>query len=226
MAMFTRREWFVTTGALAGALAIQRPVNTQAGVLRLYIARHGETDWNVQKKVTGTTDIPLNARGRAQASMLHETLRGITLDAVYCSTLSRSMETARVAAPTMMATRLADLAEQNQRRFQGGRNDTVEFLRRHADPDDTLDGGESLNQLTARVRRALDRIRREHTSGNVLIVAHNITNKMVLRVLLDLDVRKAMTIDQANDEVYLVELQSGLRPRAWKLIRDSNLGDL
>jgi broad specificity phosphatase PhoE len=158
--------------------------------------------------------------------MLHETLRGITLDAVYCSTLSRSIETAKVAAPTMMATRLADLAEQNQGRFQGGRNDTAEFLRRHADPDDTLDGGESLNQLSMRVRRALDRIRKEHQSGNVLVVAHNITNKMVLRVLLDLDVRKAMTIDQANDEVYLVELQSGLRPRAWKLIRDSNLGDL
>jgi len=224
--MLTRREWLATTGALAGVFSLQRPVAAQAGVLRLYIARHGETDWNVQKKVTGTTDIPLNATGRAQASMLHETLRGITLDAVYCSTLMRSIETARVAVPTMMATRLADLQEQNQGRFQGTRNDTPEFLRRHADPDDTLDGGESLNQLTARSRRALDRIRKEHPSGNVLIVAHQITNRMILRVLLDLDVRKAFAIQQVNDEVYLVELQQGMRPRLWKLIRDSNLGDL
>ena len=224
--MLTRREWLAGTAALVGVASYQRAVAAQAGALRLYIARHGETEWNVEKKVTGTTDVPLNATGRAQASLLHDTLRGISLDAVYCSTLSRSMETAKVAAPTLMATRLADLAEQNQGRFQGGRNDTPEFLRRHADPDDTLDGGESLNQLAARVRRALDRVRQEHPSGNVLIVAHNITNKMILRVLLDLDVRKAFTIDQANDEVYLVELQSGLQPRIWKLIRDKNLGDL
>jgi broad specificity phosphatase PhoE len=180
----------------------------------------------VQKKVTGTTDVALNATGRAQASLLHDTLRGVSLDAVYCSTLSRSIETARVAVPTIPATRLADLAEQNQGRFQGGPNDTPEFLRRHADPDDALDGGESLNQLMARVRRALDRIRQEHPSGNVLIVAHSIANKMVLGVLLDLDVRTAFRIEQANDELYLVELQPALRPRVWKLIRDKNLNEL
>ncbi len=225
--MLTRRRFVATAGLLAGALVEGRRAAAQPNdTLRLYIARHGETDWNVEKKVTGTTDVSLNATGREQAASLRDTLKGIPLDAVYSSTLSRSMETARIAAPGFQAAHLAELGEQNQGRFQGTRNDAPEFVRRHADPDDTLDGGESLNQLTARVRTALARIRREHPSGNVLIVAHSITDKMILRVLLDLDAKTAFAIEQGNDELYLVELQPGAAPRLWKLIRKTTLGEL
>src|ERR1041384_8547771 len=82
----------------------------QTGSLRLYIARHGETDWNVQHKLQGMTDIPLNDNGRRQAAAPAESLNGVPLDAIYSSTLSRRRDTARtVGGPSMMVKSLDGL---------------------------------------------------------------------------------------------------------------------
>jgi broad specificity phosphatase PhoE len=197
------------------------------GGLRLYIARHGETDWNVLHRLQGWTDRPLDETGRRQAVELAETLKGIRLDAIYSSTLSRSRDTATtVAAKTMAVKSLDGLRERNYGHYQGGSDTDPEYLRRSNDWADRLDDGESLNQLLARSRESLAQIRREHPSGNVLIVAHRITNQMILRALLDLTPEQTVKIVQDNDEVYLVELDPGAKPRLWKLIRQKNLGDL
>jgi broad specificity phosphatase PhoE len=197
------------------------------GSLRLYIARHGETDWNMLHRLQGWTDRPLNETGRRQAVELAETLKGIRLDAIYSSTLSRSRDTARTVAGSAMTVRSLDgLRERNYGHYQGGSDTAPEYLRRSNDWTDRLDDGESLNQLLARSRESLTQIRREHPSGNVLIVAHRITNQMLLRALLDLTAEQTVKIVQDNDEVYLVELDPGATPRLWKLIREKNLGDL
>ena len=58
--------------------------------MRLYMVRHGETDWNKAKKVQGRADIPLNAYGRELAEKTAEGLRGISFDLAYTSPLSRA----------------------------------------------------------------------------------------------------------------------------------------
>jgi broad specificity phosphatase PhoE len=197
------------------------------GSLRLYIARHGETDWNALHRLQGWTDRPLNETGRRQAVELAGTLKGIRLDAIYSSTLSRSRDTARTVAGTAMTVKSLDgLRERNYGHFQGGSDTAAEYLRRSNDWTDRLDDGESLNQLLARSRESLTQIRREHPTGNVLIVAHRITNQMLLRALLELTPEQTVNIVQNNDEVYLVELDPGAKARLWKLIRENNLGDL
>jgi broad specificity phosphatase PhoE len=197
------------------------------GTLRLYIARHGETDWNALHRLQGWTDRPLNETGRRQAVELADALKGIRLDAIYSSTLSRSRDTARtVADDTMTVKSLDALRERNYGHYQGGSDTAPEYLRRLNDWTDRLDDGESLNQLLGRSRESLTQIRREHPTGNVLIVAHRITNQMLLRALLDLTPDQTAKIVQDNDEVYLVELDPGAKPRLWKLIRQKNLGDL
>jgi broad specificity phosphatase PhoE len=207
-----------------GSVAPEAQAN---GSLRLYIARHGETDWNVLHRLQGWTDRPLNETGRRQAVELSETLKGIRLDAIYSSTLSRSRDTATtVAAKTMTVKSLDGLRERNYGHFQGGSDTAPEYLRRSNDWTDRLDDGESLNQLLARARESLAQIQREHPTGNVLIVAHRITNQMLLRALLDLTPEQTVKIVQDNDEVYLVEIDPAARPRLWKLIRQKNLGDL
>src|SRR5262245_36314377 len=184
------------------------------GGLRLYIARHGETDWNVLHRLQGWTDRPLNETGRRQAVELAETLKGIRLDAIYSSTLLRSRDTATtVAGKTMTVKSLAGLRERNYGHYQGGSDTAPEYLRRSNDWADRLDDGESLNQLLARSRESLAQIRRAHPSGNVLIVAHRITNQMILRALLDLTPEQTVKIVQDNDEVYLVELDPGAKDR-------------
>src|SRR5687767_1781404 len=83
--------------------------SAQAGTLRIYLARHGETDWNTQGRIQGWTDTPLNATGREQAIQLKSRLIGIPLDAAYSSTLSRSRETAELAYGAARLSRLPEL---------------------------------------------------------------------------------------------------------------------
>ena len=64
----------------------------------LYLARHGETDWNAVGRWQGHTDVPLNATGEAQARALAEVLRGAGLSMVISSDLARAQETARIVA--------------------------------------------------------------------------------------------------------------------------------
>ena len=111
-------------------------------------------------------------------------------------------------------------------RFQGTPDTAPEYVKRATVWDDTMDGGESLAQLFARTKESLDRVRREHPSGNVLVVGHRITNQMALMALMGFTQEQAVKIEQANDEVYLVELDPGAPPRLWKLIREKNIGDL
>jgi broad specificity phosphatase PhoE len=203
------------------------PHAQSAGTLRLYIARHGETDWNAEHRLQGFTDRPLNDTGRRQAAELADVMNGVRLDAIYSSTLSRSRDTAQAVAGARMTVRpLPALRERNYGKFQGGSDTDPEYLKRMNVWDDSMDGGESLNQLLARARDSLAMIRREHPSGSVLIVGHRITNQMILRALLDLTPDQTVRITQGNDEVYLVEIDPGTKPRLWKLVRERNLGDL
>jgi broad specificity phosphatase PhoE len=222
-----RKAIVIVIALLIAPRAMSAPEAQANGTLRLYIARHGETDWNLEHRLQGWTDRPLNETGRRQAVELADALKGIHLDAIYSSTLSRSRETARtVAGSTMTVKSLDGLRERNYGHYQGGSDTAPEYLRRSNDWTDRLDDGESLNQLLARSRDSLAQIRREHPTGNVLIVAHRITNQMLLRALLDITPEQTVKIVQDNDEVYLVEIDPGAKPRLWKLIRTKNLGDL
>ena len=228
MRMRTPRTTFLLALLLLLAPRAAVAPDAQAGgTLRLYVARHGQTDWNLAHRLQGWTDRPLDDTGRKQAIDLAETLRGVHLDAIYSSTLSRSRDTAQaVAGSSMMVKSLPGLRERNYGKFQGGSDTDPEYLKRVTAWDDAMDGGETLNQLLARARESIDMIRREHPSGNVLIVAHRITNQMILRALLNLTPEQAVKIEQGNDEVYLVEFDPGAKPRLWKLVRGGNLADL
>src|SRR5919204_3945947 len=156
MVMRMRKVLLVVLALLIASRAAVTPEAQANGSLRLYIARHGETDWNVQHRLQGWTDRPLDETGRKQAVALAESLKGVHLDAVYSSTLSRSRDTAQtVAGKTMTVTTLDGLRERNYGHFQGGSDTAPEYLRRMNDWNDRLDDGESLNQLLGRARDSL-----------------------------------------------------------------------
>jgi probable phosphoglycerate mutase len=226
----------VAPHAQTAADPLRRDRASAESALRIYLARHGETDWNVEHRLQGWIDRPLDAKGKQQAADLAEALKGIHIDAIYSSTLSRSRDTANIVltgltsaaprGPALQVKSLEGLRERNYGRFQGGSDQDPEYLRRMNAWDDAMEGGETMNQLMARAKASIDQIRREHPTGNVLVVGHRITNQAILRALLDLTPEETTKIDQGNDEVYLIELEAGAKPRLWKLVRARNLGDL
>ena len=232
-----RRLWLISVLSLAASafpLAAQRPSATARtaqsnAVLRIYLARHGQTDWNAEGRTQGSIDTKLNAKGREQAAELRTRLADVHLDAVYSSTLSRSRETAEIARGSTPLTALPSLAERQFGKFQGRlTSDPVtgpEYRKRQWVPDDALDGGESLNIFTERVKGAIDTVRKQHPSGTVLVVGHSNTNQIVLKILMGLSIDEARSFGQDNEELYMIELSTAA-PRIWKFITKANLKDL
>jgi 2,3-bisphosphoglycerate-dependent phosphoglycerate mutase len=223
----TRLIALLTLVLLTASGYAQRPGTP---ILRIYLARHGQTDWNLEGRTQGQTDTPLNATGRRQAEELKSLLVGTSLDAVYSSTLSRSRETAEIVHGNTPVTNLPGLRERNFGKFQGrlerDPQTGPEFQKRRTVVDDSLDGGESLTAFFERVRAAMDNIRKQRPSGTILIVGHLETNRMILRSLLGLTFEQAMSIMQDNNELYMIELEQGRNPRLWKLVGARNLKDL
>lgn len=82
--------------------------------MRLYIIRHGETDWNVQRRFQGRSDIPLNEEGRRLARITSEALRDVPFARIYTSPLKRAYETAMLVKgdrdiPVMIEPRIIEI---------------------------------------------------------------------------------------------------------------------
>jgi broad specificity phosphatase PhoE len=218
----------MTLGVLADA-----PTQTNQKVLRLYLARHGQTDWNLHQRLQGWTDTTLNQKGEEQANVLRRIIASIDVTRIYCSTLERSRRTAEiVSGGKIPVTEMQELREQSYGKFQGkyfdGRDPAIvaEFDRRSIDPEDTLDGGESQKQFYHRVKSGIDQILNQNNQGAVLIIGHGGTNTQILRALLDLSAEQSNEIEQANDELYLIEVSEKKGMRVWKYMSSDNLDEL
>jgi broad specificity phosphatase PhoE len=174
-------------------------------VTTILLARHGETDWNAQRRVQGHSDTPLNDNGRAQALALAETLDGTELDAIYSSDLARALDTARLVAERrgLDVTVLPELRERHFGTWEG-LTDT-EILERFPDARSGSWGdGETKEEMRERVLAALQRIAGEHPGGRVLVVTHGGPVRSLL-VECGLDGRGPI----GNCSLYEVRLRDG-----------------
>jgi len=110
-------------GSGCAVAVTNRPIQAKNQDLRIYLARHGQSEANAAHIVEGWTDTPLSANGRQQAHDLSEALQGVHLDATYSSTLSRSRDTAVIVAARRRVESLPELRERNSGRFERGSND-------------------------------------------------------------------------------------------------------
>lgn len=149
----------------------------------LYLVRHGETDWNLQRRIQGSTDIPLNATGRAQAALTGDLLARRNWDAVVASPLSRAFETAAIIAAAVglsTPTAVPDLVERNYGQAEGLTD--VEIDERF--PGDTpVPGRETREHVVERVLPALMAIAESHPDQAVIVVSHGGVIRSVLNVI-------------------------------------------
>jgi len=148
--------------------------------MKLYIIRHGQTDWNIAKKIQGRQDIPLNERGHFQAQCLGKAMENRPITAVFSSPQIRAMETAiAVASPAgVPVIPVRDLMEINYGVWEGKteeellRDDRALYEAWWSHPAETAPPeGESINQVNERCRQAWKEIKPQLT-GDAAIVAH------------------------------------------------------
>ncbi|MFO7543701.1 MAG: histidine phosphatase family protein [Thiobacillus sp.] len=156
---------------------ISKPINT-----RICIIRHGETDWNVHKRIQGHTDIPLNDTGRAQALAMAFNAAHHRFQAIYSSDLLRAEETANALAQRedQAVKRLPQLRERHYGVFQGmtaaqGESRYPEAYAHYVarDMDYDFETGESLRQFAERVSEGIDWLVRHHSGQTIAAVSHS-----------------------------------------------------
>jgi broad specificity phosphatase PhoE len=151
------------------------------------MARHGETDWNAERRFQGHADRPLNRLGREQAVELGRSLRGLPLAAVYSSDLARAAETARIAAAELglepearPELREIDVGEWSGLTYAEITERFPEGVRRHEAGGDGWEHGEPHAAMQERIVAAVRAIAGEHPGEHVLLVIHGGTMRALL----------------------------------------------
>jgi len=156
-------------------------------VTLLTLVRHGQTDWNLQRRIQGATDIPLNDTGRADALAAAQTLQGGDYDAIYTSPLVRARETAQIIAGQLGLAEPALTKGMREREFGVAEGTEVaDYIARYGGWSAEVPGAETLDAVCERAMDSLDRIaraarRRSAPTAESLIV---VTHGGVIRALL------------------------------------------
>lgn len=154
----------------------------------LTLVRHGQTDWNLDRRIQGSTDIPLNETGRGHARDAASILAEGTHHAIYASPLVRAQETAQIIAERLGLAEPSLIPDLREREFGEAEGMLVaDYIERYGDWHAEVPAAESFDQVRDRALGALDVIARESrlrsapVAESVIVVAHG----GVIRALLD-----------------------------------------
>ena len=162
------------------------------------MVRHGQTAASRENRFSGSSDPPLTAVGEAMAEAFARAYASLTWDAIYTSPMLRTRQTAEALSRLtgVPATIEDGLKEIGYGDWEGLRQDEVKERWPEAFEywaDDVASrgtpGGETAFHVAARAMRVVEQIRSDHERGNVLLVSHKATLRVITCALLGLDVR-------------------------------------
>ena len=149
--------------------------------MNLYVVRHGETIWNVEKKVQGVTDIPLTDKGRSEAKELQDLISTLNIDVVISSPLDRARETAKILIDSRLPINTDDrIKERDWGMNEGAIIDTVDTW----DCWDVIlntkvQNIECVQDFMYRVSNFIEDIKIRYKDKNVLIVTHSAVSRVI-----------------------------------------------
>ncbi len=150
---------------------------------KICLVRHGLTDYNAQRKLQGSTDIPLNAEGESQAEYAREKLKEYDFDAIISSPLVRAVRTAEIINEYhgLEIETMDELKEQSFGPLEGNHIDDIQ----EKYPDGIFPGAESFESLSNRVGKAIREIEYRFPDKHILLTAHSRTIKSILALYSD-----------------------------------------
>ncbi len=194
---------------------------------RLYLLRHGATDFNcaVPPRLQGRRfDLPLSAEGLREARAAAARLAAEPLAAVYSSPLLRARQTAEtIAAPHHLAVGIVDeLIEIDVGQWEGRSWEEIAQTDAAAYGLFTADaaihpylGGENMTMVLDRVLPAMERLLAENLGRVIVVVAHNVVNRVWLAHLLGLPLGRYRSVTQDNCAISLIEYRQGQAKPLW-----------
>ncbi len=167
-------------------------------MLRLFLARHGQTDGALAARFCGTLDVPLNAQGEAMARALADYYGATPWRAIVASPAERARRTAapvaaRAGLPVSIDPRLREIEYgewEGLLEHEIAARDAGAFAAWQADPERLAPpGGETARQIADRARAAVEELRARHPDGDVLAVTHKATLRVLVCDLLGIPLR-------------------------------------
>ncbi len=201
-------------------------------MLTLYITRHGETEWNIQKRMQGWKDSELTVNGRRNAELLGKRMKEVDFEAIYASSSKRTETTANLIKGDKDIPIILDdnLKEIHMGKWEGETFSVIkdkypiEFHSFWNTPHlyDSIDG-EHFDDLKKRVLKSLTSIRDNHRSGNILIVTHSVVIKTLLAHFKKLPLEKlwdppfihdtSLTIVECIEQDYFIVMEGDITHR-------------
>ena len=184
-------------------------------MIKLYLIRHGETEWNSIKRWQGWTDIELSEKGRNQARLLGERMKNMDIDEIYSSPLKRAYETARPAAEAKgMEIKTMDcFKEINFGEWEGMTSEEIsakygkefgEFLK---NPEEMPFSGEgSFKNVEKRIDKGFEKILEGKNGKSIAVVTHGGIIRIAVKYLLGIEGQWFNKTWIDNTSITLVEI--------------------
>src|ERR1700733_11540706 len=182
----------------------------------VYLVRHGETEWNLTGRRQGQLDSPLSEKGMMEVQRTSKRIESLPVDGVFSSPLGRAISTAQTYAHALdqAVTALDDLRELDHGDMAGMTNEEIErafpgeLARRSRDKYEwRFPNGESYADADLRAASALRQVA-ESGSSRPLVVTHEMIARMLLRNLLTLEPKEALTLGLLHSVIYRVHVES------------------
>lgn len=185
--------------------------------MRLFLVRHGETDYNRQGLALGRADVPLNEQGRRQALLLAQALAGEPVRAVYSSPLRRCLDTAQeigrrhgLPVEPLPAVIEMDIGEAEGLTYAQVRERFPDLLQRWLGPDPTaatMPGGEGLVAVQERAWQAIQALAQRHLQDTVVVVTHNFVILSILTRALGMPLSSFRRLRHEVGAISLLEIE-------------------
>ena len=192
----------------------------ESETMRIYLVRHGETEWNKIRRFQGRSNLPLNHEGKKQARALALALKNTSLMAIYTSPLVRALQTARLIKdfhPSAPILEENGFIEMDLGEFDGMK--VQDWAKQYPDTRKAwnenpasvkMPGGESLGEVQDRASKALERITQLHPPDDtILISSHNFVNLTILCDLLNIPLDRFRELRQENAAFNLICKKGG-----------------
>ena len=192
-------------------------IPNQIGDSRIFLIRHGETNWNKEGRFQGQIDIPLNENGKDQARKTFEYLRNISFNKAFSSSMHRPYETAQIILQQnkdLKIEKINSLVEISHGLWEGKLETEIRekwplLLKKwHDKPEEVImPEGESIKDVSERSVNAFDKICLSQKDNDLsLLVAHDAVNKTLICNILGINYSNIWMIKQGNGGITIFDL--------------------